>query len=121
MPQQEFLERMDAQRDQIKQGERLPGVQKLLLPGERGQRRYLDLTARGVVALAAPQRLAFSTCLVGAVRFDKVLNRLQVVRKGRGSPLCCSAVAVGKVDPYVKRHESAIREAMSAYLQGDPS
>ena len=52
LPQQEFLKRMDAQLDQIKQGERLPGVQELLLPGERGQRRYLDLTARGVVALA---------------------------------------------------------------------
>ncbi len=32
--------------------ERLPGVEELLVPGERGQRRYLDLTARGVVPLA---------------------------------------------------------------------
>ena len=52
LPRQEFLTRMDAQIDQIKQGERLPGVDELLVPGERGQRRYLDLTARGVVPLA---------------------------------------------------------------------
>jgi LDH2 family malate/lactate/ureidoglycolate dehydrogenase len=51
LPRQEFLARMDAQIDQIKQGERLPGVDELLVPGERGQRRYLDLTARGVVPL----------------------------------------------------------------------
>lgn len=53
LPQQEFLERMDAQLDQIKEGERLPGIEELLLPGERGQRRYLDLTAHGVVPLAS--------------------------------------------------------------------
>jgi LDH2 family malate/lactate/ureidoglycolate dehydrogenase len=53
LPRQEFLQRMDAQLDQIKQGERLPGVDELLVPGERGQRRYLDLTARGVVPLAS--------------------------------------------------------------------
>jgi LDH2 family malate/lactate/ureidoglycolate dehydrogenase len=52
LPRQQFLERIDAQIDQIKQGERLPGVDELLVPGERGQRRYLDLTARGVVPLA---------------------------------------------------------------------
>ena len=52
LPRQEFLARMDAQIDQIKQGERLPGVDELLVPGERGQRRYLDLTGRGVVPLA---------------------------------------------------------------------
>ena len=52
LPRQQFLERMDAQIDQIKQGERLPGVDELLVPGERGQRRYRDLTARGVVPLA---------------------------------------------------------------------
>jgi LDH2 family malate/lactate/ureidoglycolate dehydrogenase len=52
LPRQEFLARMDAQVEQIKQGERLPGVDELLVPGERGQRRHLDLTARGVVPLA---------------------------------------------------------------------
>jgi LDH2 family malate/lactate/ureidoglycolate dehydrogenase len=62
LPRQEFLTRMDAQIDQIKQGERLPGVDELLVPGERGQRRYLDLTARGVVPLAPAswQMLAMS-------------------------------------------------------------
>ena len=38
MPRQEFLERMDAQLDQVKQGERLPGVDELLVPGERAPR-----------------------------------------------------------------------------------
>jgi LDH2 family malate/lactate/ureidoglycolate dehydrogenase len=52
LPRQEFLDRMDAQLDQIKEGERLPGIEELLVPGERGQRRYLDLTAHGVVPLA---------------------------------------------------------------------
>jgi LDH2 family malate/lactate/ureidoglycolate dehydrogenase len=52
LPRQDFLTRMDSQLDQIKQGERLPGVDELIVPGERGQRRYLELTARGVVPLA---------------------------------------------------------------------
>jgi LDH2 family malate/lactate/ureidoglycolate dehydrogenase len=52
LPRQEFLERMDAQLDQIKEGERLPGIEELLVPGERGHRRYLDLTAHGAVPLA---------------------------------------------------------------------
>jgi LDH2 family malate/lactate/ureidoglycolate dehydrogenase len=52
LPRQQFLDRMDAQIDQIKQGERLPDVDELLVPGERGQRRYLELTGRGVVPLA---------------------------------------------------------------------
>jgi LDH2 family malate/lactate/ureidoglycolate dehydrogenase len=52
LPRREFLARMDAQIDQIKQGERLPGVEELLVPGERGQQRRLDLTDRGVVPLA---------------------------------------------------------------------
>jgi LDH2 family malate/lactate/ureidoglycolate dehydrogenase len=51
LPRQEFLARMDAQIDQIKQGERLPGVDELVVPGERGQRRWLDLNACGVVPL----------------------------------------------------------------------
>ena len=32
LPRQEFLERMDAQLDQIQQGERLAGVEELLVP-----------------------------------------------------------------------------------------
>jgi LDH2 family malate/lactate/ureidoglycolate dehydrogenase len=53
MPRGEFLARMDEQIEQVHRGERLPGVEELLVPGERGQRRYLDLTARGAVPLAA--------------------------------------------------------------------
>jgi LDH2 family malate/lactate/ureidoglycolate dehydrogenase len=53
LPRREFLARMDAQLDQVKQGERLPGVEELLVPGERGQRRYLDLSARGVIPPAS--------------------------------------------------------------------
>ena len=53
LPRQEFLQRMDMQLDQVKQGERLPGVDELVVPGERGQRRYLELTARGVVPISA--------------------------------------------------------------------
>jgi LDH2 family malate/lactate/ureidoglycolate dehydrogenase len=52
LPRQEFLQRMDTQLDHIKQGERLPGVEELVVPGERGQKRYLELTARGVVPVA---------------------------------------------------------------------
>jgi LDH2 family malate/lactate/ureidoglycolate dehydrogenase len=52
LPRQEFLQRMDTQLDHIKQGERLPGVDELVVPGERGERRYLELTARGVVPVA---------------------------------------------------------------------
>jgi len=75
LPQQEFLKRMDAQLDQITQGERLPGVQELLLPGERGQRRYLDLTARGVVALApASWQLLTMGCESLAVPLPAVLD-----------------------------------------------
>jgi LDH2 family malate/lactate/ureidoglycolate dehydrogenase len=51
MPRREFLERMDAQIDQIKEGRRLPGIDELLVPGERGQRRYGDRTAGGAVPL----------------------------------------------------------------------
>ena len=59
--------------------------------------------------------LVSSKCLLGAVRFDEVLNRLQV-REGRGSPLCLPAVAVVKVDPYLKCHDCAIGEAASMHL-----
>jgi LDH2 family malate/lactate/ureidoglycolate dehydrogenase len=75
LPRQEFLARMDAQLDQIKQGERSPGVQELLVPGERGQRRYLDLTARGVVPLAAASwQLLATGCESLAVQLPAVLD-----------------------------------------------
>jgi LDH2 family malate/lactate/ureidoglycolate dehydrogenase len=63
LPRQEFLTRMDAQIDQIKQGERLPDVDELVVPGERGQRRWLDLTIRDVVPLEpAVWQLLERTC-----------------------------------------------------------
>jgi LDH2 family malate/lactate/ureidoglycolate dehydrogenase len=75
LPRDEFLARMDAQLDQIKRGERLPGVDELLVPGERGQRRHLDLTARGVVPLApASWRLLAAGCESLAVPPPAVLE-----------------------------------------------
>jgi LDH2 family malate/lactate/ureidoglycolate dehydrogenase len=76
LPLEEFMDRMDAQLDQIKQGERLPGVDELLVPGERGQRRYLELTARGVVSLApASWQLLATGCESLAVPLPAVLER----------------------------------------------
>jgi LDH2 family malate/lactate/ureidoglycolate dehydrogenase len=75
LPRQEFLARMDAQLDQVKHGERLPGVEELLVPGERGQRRYLDLTDRGVVPLApASWQLLATACTSLAVSLPAVLD-----------------------------------------------
>ncbi|HWM12329.1 MAG TPA: Ldh family oxidoreductase, partial [Solirubrobacteraceae bacterium] len=51
LPRAEFLERVDALIDQVKQGDRAPGVDELVLPGERGDRRHRELTAAGVVPL----------------------------------------------------------------------
>jgi len=53
LPRQEFLDRMDAQIAQMKAGERTAGADELLVPGERGQRRYDQLVARGTVPLSA--------------------------------------------------------------------
>jgi LDH2 family malate/lactate/ureidoglycolate dehydrogenase len=81
LPRQEFLERMDAQIDQVKQGERLPGIDELLLPGERGQRRYLDLTARGVVPLApASWQLLAMGCASLGVPLPAVLDHRCMAR-----------------------------------------
>jgi LDH2 family malate/lactate/ureidoglycolate dehydrogenase len=75
LPREEFLERMDAQLDQVKQGERLPGVEELLVPGERGQRRYQDLTVRGVVPLApASWQLLTTGCESLGAPLPTVLN-----------------------------------------------
>jgi LDH2 family malate/lactate/ureidoglycolate dehydrogenase len=52
MARQEFLARMEALIDQVKAGERLAGVDELLVPGERGHRRYHELSARGTVPLS---------------------------------------------------------------------
>ena len=51
LPPREFRERMDTLIGQIREGERAPGVDELVLPGERGERRHRELTARGAVAL----------------------------------------------------------------------
>ena len=61
LPRSEFLERMDAQIDQITDGRRLPGVDELVVPGERGQRRYLARMATGTVPLAPTTWEALAT------------------------------------------------------------
>jgi LDH2 family malate/lactate/ureidoglycolate dehydrogenase len=53
LPRDEFRDRMDELIDQIRAGERAPGVDELVMPGERGERRHRELTARGVVPLDA--------------------------------------------------------------------
>jgi hypothetical protein len=40
--------------DQVKQGERLSAIDELLVPRERGQRRYLHLTAAASCRLRQP-------------------------------------------------------------------
>ena len=76
LPRQEFLQRMDTQLDHIKAGERLPGVDELIVPGERGQRRYLELTARGEVPLSpASWHVLVTSCQLLAVPLPAVLER----------------------------------------------
>ena len=54
---------MDELVDQVKQGERAPGVDELVLPGERGERRHRELAAAGEVPLdAAGWQLLASGC-----------------------------------------------------------
>jgi LDH2 family malate/lactate/ureidoglycolate dehydrogenase len=75
LPRQEFLQRMDIQVDQIKLGERLPGVDELLVPGERGQRRHLELTARGMVPVApASWQVLVTSCDALATPLPAVLE-----------------------------------------------
>ena len=75
MPREEFLQRMDTQLDQIKQGERLPGVDELVVPGERGERRYQELSARGVVPLSPASWEALAThCESLAVALPEVIG-----------------------------------------------
>ncbi|HEY6690452.1 MAG TPA: Ldh family oxidoreductase [Rubrobacter sp.] len=52
LPHEEFLEQMEAQIEQVKSGERLAGVDELFVPGERGHRRYHELSARGTAPLS---------------------------------------------------------------------
>ncbi len=51
LPRDEFLARIDAQIEQAKASERLPGVEEILVPGECGQRRRRALLQRGTVPL----------------------------------------------------------------------
>lgn len=75
LPREEYLQRMDAQLDQIKQGDRLAGIDELVVPGERGQRRYLELTARGAVPLApASWDVLATSCASLAVPLPDVLE-----------------------------------------------
>jgi LDH2 family malate/lactate/ureidoglycolate dehydrogenase len=53
-PRQEFLARVDALVEQVKSGERAPGVDELVLPGERGERRLREVTASGEYELDEP-------------------------------------------------------------------
>jgi LDH2 family malate/lactate/ureidoglycolate dehydrogenase len=53
LPREEFVARMEAQIEQVKAGERLAGVDELFVPGERGHRRYHELTTRGMAPLSA--------------------------------------------------------------------
>jgi LDH2 family malate/lactate/ureidoglycolate dehydrogenase len=51
MPLEEFLARVDAAIDEIKASARAEGVEEILVPGERGQRRRAALLADGRVEL----------------------------------------------------------------------
>jgi LDH2 family malate/lactate/ureidoglycolate dehydrogenase len=53
IPREEFLARMEAQIDQVKASERLLGADELFVPGERGHRRYHELTTSGIAPLSA--------------------------------------------------------------------
>jgi LDH2 family malate/lactate/ureidoglycolate dehydrogenase len=52
MPLEEFLARVDAQIDQVKASERISGVEEIVVPGERGQRRRAALLERGTLSLS---------------------------------------------------------------------
>ena len=63
LPRDEFLARMDAQIEQITEGEPRAGVDEVLVPGEHGERRRLELVARGAVPLSeASWRLLAAGC-----------------------------------------------------------
>jgi LDH2 family malate/lactate/ureidoglycolate dehydrogenase len=75
LPREDFLERMDAQIDQVKHGERAEGIDELLVPGERGERRRQDLTARGLVPLAPTSwQILTVTCEALAVAPPAVID-----------------------------------------------
>jgi LDH2 family malate/lactate/ureidoglycolate dehydrogenase len=49
MPLAQFEQRLSALIDQIRHGERAPGVDELVVPGERGARRHDEVSRAGVV------------------------------------------------------------------------
>jgi LDH2 family malate/lactate/ureidoglycolate dehydrogenase len=53
MPKQDFLARMDELLAWVKAGQKIEGVEEIVYPGERGQRRAAELTASGRVPLNA--------------------------------------------------------------------
>jgi L-2-hydroxycarboxylate dehydrogenase (NAD+) len=53
VPRQEFTRRMDELLRWVKSGEKIEGVEEIVYPGERGQRRAAELTASGQVPLNA--------------------------------------------------------------------
>ena len=58
LPREEFTRRMDDLLRWVKSGQRIEGVDEIVYPGERGQRRAAELTASGQVPLNA---VAWST------------------------------------------------------------
>ena len=75
LPRAEFLARIDAQLDQVKQGMPTAETEELLVPGEAGERRRVDLTARGVVPIApASWRVLTERCESLAVPVPHVVG-----------------------------------------------
>jgi LDH2 family malate/lactate/ureidoglycolate dehydrogenase len=75
MPREQFLARMDEQIDQVRQGERAPGVDELLVPGERGERRHEELAGRGELPLApASRQILAGTCEALGVELPEALR-----------------------------------------------
>jgi LDH2 family malate/lactate/ureidoglycolate dehydrogenase len=63
IPRAEFLARIDALIDQVLDGERLEGVEELVVPGLRGHRRAAALSAQGVAPLSpAAWEILATTC-----------------------------------------------------------
>ena len=76
MPRDEFLERIDAQIDQVKQGERAPGVDELVVPASAASGASVELTAAGEVPLAPAGWQTPEVELRGARRPAAVLDGL---------------------------------------------
>ena len=76
LPREEFQARMNELIDQVKEGERAPGVHELFVPGERGERRWRELTSRGVAPLEpAGWQILTSACEALAVRLPTVVDQ----------------------------------------------